>query len=214
MTDRAAHWEGRYRATDENRLGWYRPHLDTSLELIDSLCADDSCRIIDVGGGASTLVDDLLARGHSNIAVLDLAASALTIARQRLGSQADQVKWIVGDVLTTDLGLGSYDLWHDRAVFHFLTRAAERRAYLDRLRRALASGGRVVIGTFAPSAPEVCSGLQVQRYDHDQLAAVFGADFRLLAATEEAHRTPGGTDQPYTYALFEYVNGAEHAADR
>ncbi len=208
MSDRANHWEDRYLGTPVDGVGWYRPRLDASLQLIDSLCVNGSCRIIDVGGGASTLVDDLLERELSRITVLDLSPAALSIARKRLGADASRVEWIIGDILEVDLGIDRYDLWHDRAVFHFLTEPRERLIYLEQLRSVLEPGGHVVIATFGPDAPALCSGLPVQRYRHTELAATFGPSFRLLVTREEEHRTPGGTEQPYVYWLFEYRDRA------
>lgn len=201
----ADHWRRTYEASRTDRLGWYRPRLDASLRLIESLQLTPAARIIDVGGGASTLVDDLLAAGHTDVTVLDLAPAALQTARDRLGAAAARVRWLQGDVLTTDLGPTPFDLWHDRAVFHFLVDPADRRRYMEVVRATLAAGGHVVIGTFAPAAPPRCSGLPVARYTAESLGAAFGDGFRVQQTTHEAHTTPGGTDQPYTYCLFRYA---------
>jgi ubiquinone/menaquinone biosynthesis C-methylase UbiE len=204
--DIGKHWEGRYLAGATEKLGWYRPRLDASLELIRLLSPKHEARLIDVGGGASTLVDDLLAELLDSVTVLDLSPSALDIARRRLGSLGARVTWHVGSVLDADLAPNSFDIWHDRAVFHFLVKESERHRYLTRLAGALEPGGHVVIGAFSPDAPAKCSGLPIQRYTLDQMIATFGPTFRLVESREEAHQTPGGTDQPYIYALFEHLD--------
>lgn len=200
------HWEGRYLSGATEKLGWYRPRLDTSLELIRLLSPPCEARLIDIGCGASTLVDDLLAEDLDSVTVLDVSPAALAVARTRLGSLADRVDWRVGSVLEVDLTPDTFELWHDRAVFHFLVEEGDRRQYLRQLRSALQPGGHVVIGTFGPTAPAKCSGLPVQRHTLDELMATFGPRFRLVESREEAHQTPGGTDQPYVYALFERLN--------
>ncbi len=200
------HWEGRYLSDEPEKLGWYRPRLDTSLELIRRLSPPREARLLDVGGGASTLADDLLAENLDSMTVLDVSPAALAIARARLGPLADRVDWRVGNVLEIDLTPNSFDIWHDRAAFHFLVEKRERERYLSQLTRALEPGGHVVIGTFSLAAPAKCSGLPIQRYTLEQLVAAFGPSFRLIESREEAHQTPGGTDQPYVYALLEYLS--------
>ena len=202
--DLTRHWEGRYLSGAAENLGWYRPQLDTSLELIRRLAPPCEARLIDVGGGASTLVDDLLAGDLDVVTVLDVSPAALAIARDRLGPLSARVDWRVGDILDVDLPASSFDIWHDRAAFHFLVQESKRHRYLTQLAGALAPGGHVVIGTFGLDAPAKCSGLPVQRYTLEQLVATFGPRFRLLESRQEAHQTPGGTDQPYVYALFEF----------
>jgi SAM-dependent methyltransferase len=159
-----AHWDQAYASRQPEQLGWYRPHLETSLALIAAAAPPKDRPLIDVGGGASTLVDDLLALGYECITVADLSASALEQARRRRGERAAAVTWLEADITTADLPAARFELWHDRAVFHFLTAAAQRSAYLDRLRHALAPGGQAVFGVFAPEAPPRCSGLDVRRY--------------------------------------------------
>ena len=200
------HWEGRYLSGEPEKLGWYRPRLDTSLELIRLLSPPREARLLDVGGGASTLVDDLLAEDLDAMTVLDVSPAALAVARARLGPLAERVDWRTGNVLKVDLTPSSFDIWHDRAAFHFLVAESERQRYLSQLTTALEPGGHVVIGTFSLAAPARCSGLPIQRYTLEQLVAAFGPSFRLVESREEAHRTPGGTDQPYVYALFEYLS--------
>ena len=158
--------------------------------------------IIDVGGGASTLVDDLVDEGFGSITVLDIADTALQVSRQRLGHQAELVMWLSGDITEYRLPANRFDIWHDRAVLHFLTNPADRDAYVANLRRALKPGGHAIIGLFAPEAPPKCSGLPVQRYDHDALADVLGDAFDLLEHRKERHTTPGGVEQMYLYCRF------------
>lgn len=202
------HWENRYLSDAPHRLGWYRPRLDASLELIRLLSPSRDARLIDVGGGASTLVDDLLAQDLDSMTVLDVSPAALAIARNRLGSLADRVDWRASNVLDADLTSDRFDIWHDRAAFHFLVDESERQRYLAQLAGALVPGGHVVVGTFSPAAPAKCSGLPIQRYTLEQLVDAFGPRFRLVESREEAHQTPGGTDQPYVYALFELLTGS------
>lgn len=157
--------------------------------------------ILDVGGGASTLVDGLLDAGYHDLTVLDIAPTALHQARERLGVRADRVKWVEGDVLTASLLPASIDLWHDRAVFHFLTDAGDRAAYVDQVRRALRPGGFTIIATFAEDGPTRCSGLEVVRYSAEELHTSFGGEFRLVDTQPERHRTPSGVEQSFLYCL-------------
>lgn len=158
--------------------------------------------ILDVGGGASTLVDGLLDAGYRDLTVLDIAPTALRQARDRLGTRADRVKWVEADVLTAGLPPASIDLWHDRAVFHFLADADARAAYVHQVRRALRPGGCTIIATFAEDGPTRCSGLDVVRYSAEELHTSFGADFRLLDTRPERHRTPSGVEQSFRYCVF------------
>jgi ubiquinone/menaquinone biosynthesis C-methylase UbiE len=199
--DSREHWEKVYRTRRENDVSWYRPHLDRSLDLIAQTGAGHDARIIDVGGGASTLVDDLLAHGYKHITVLDIAREPLEISQQRLGERARDVAWIVGDVTTLDLGPNRFDVWHDRAVFHFLTGEAQRAAYIERVCCSLDRGGHIILATFGPEGPETCSGLPVARYDAGQLQHAFGDAFRLIGKAEERHQTPFGTEQEFVYCL-------------
>ncbi len=195
------HWEKVYQTKSANDVSWYQPHLDRSLDLILRTGVGPDARIIDVGGGASTLVDDLLARGFHHLTVVDIASEALDVARRRLGDRARDVDWRVGDVTTMDFESESFDLWHDRAVFHFLTNEADRKAYLERVCCAVKRGGHVVLATFGPGGPEKCSGLPVVRYGADELHAAFGDAFRLVDHVEERHRTPWGSEQEFVYCL-------------
>ena len=195
------HWENVYQTKRETDVSWYQPHLERSLDLILRTGVGPGAHILDVGGGASTLVDDLLARGFRNITVVDIAAEPLEVAKTRLGVRARDVEWRVGDITSMELESESFDVWHDRAVFHFLTSEADRKRYIEQVCCALKRGGFVVLATFGPEGPEKCSGLPVKRYHADELHDAFGAAFRMVAHTEEMHRTPWGTEQEFVYCL-------------
>ncbi len=201
MTSKS-HWENVYTKSSAKRVGWYRQHLQTSLEMIAATGAGLEARVIDIGGGAATLVDDLLGYGYERITVLDWSGAALSLTRSRLGNLASKVQWIEGDVKNVELPPDHYDIWHDRAVFHFLTDAADRRKYMDKLQRSLSGDGHVVIATFAPEAPPKCSGLNVQRYTPELLQIELGENFALEAQKPELHVTPGGVKQMYWYCRF------------
>lgn len=200
--NRKSHWEHVYASKSSERLGWYKPRLQTSLNWIGELDLDPGAPIIDVGGGASTLVDHLLDAGYRSITVVDISENALSLARERLGKRADAVTWLADDITAIDLPDAGYELWHDRAVFHFLTEPGQQAAYRQKLLDALRPGGHLVIGAFAPEAPPKCSGLPVQRYSRETLAEMLGADFELERCTKEKHVTPGGVEQMYLYCQF------------
>ena len=172
-----------------------------SLRALDQFQVPGSASFIDIGGGASNLVDALLGRGWSDVSVLDLAAPALEVARSRLGQSSARVQWIVADI-TTWIPDRAYDVWHDRAVFHFLTDADQRAGYRRALRTGVAPGGLVIIATFAPDGPERCSGLPVQRYDAESLSRELGSDFRLVDQWREDHITPAGGRQAFSWCVF------------
>lgn len=195
------HWDEVYRDKSPDSVSWYRPRLEQSLAWVDGCDLDPSAHIVDVGGGASTLVDDLLARGYEQISVADISAEALALARARLGDAASSVDWVVGDATTPLFDEESVDLWHDRAVFHFLTESARRDAYIEALRRAVRPGGYAIIATFGPGGPERCSGLPVKRYASGDIAAALGSGFELVDQTDEEHVTPWGSEQAFAYAL-------------
>lgn len=195
------HWEKVHQTKSASDVSWYQPHLARSLELILRTGVGPDAHILDVGGGASTLVDDLLARGFRHVTVIDIAQSALDAAMKRLGDRAREVEWRVGDITTLDLPSDSVDMWHDRAVFHFLTTEAERRAYIERVCCAVKPGGHVVVATFGPEGPEKCSGLACVRYAPESLHAEFGDAFRMIEHFDEHHRTPWGTEQEFVYCL-------------
>ena len=199
--DPKSHWEKVYRSKRPDEVSWYRPHLETSLDLIAEAAPDRDAHIIDVGGGESTLVDDLLVRGYRNLSVLDVASTALDVAKERLGASADRVRWLCGNVTTIALPLHGYDVWHDRAVFHFLTDPKDRAAYVRQVAHAVKPGGHVIVATFGPEGPTKCSGLDIVRYDADALHDEFGADFRLMKHGTELHRTPAGAIQQFVYCF-------------
>ena len=196
-----AHWEHVYQSKTTDEVSWYKPHLDVSLRLIDEAAPDRGSAIIDVGGGEATLVDDLVARGYSDVTVLDISQAAIEVAKARLGSSAASVHWITSDITGVELEAARYDLWHDRAVFHFLTNAKDRAAYVRQVARAVKVGGHVIVATFGPEGPEKCSGLDVVRYDAGGLHGEFGAKFRLLDSVTEHHETPWGTPQQFMYCF-------------
>jgi SAM-dependent methyltransferase len=200
-TDRGAHWENVYRTKDEREVSWFQETPTISLELIRSAGATRSSAIIDVGGGASRLVDALVDEGYEAVTVLDLAESALAAAKARLGRAAAQVTWIVADAAGWK-PLRRYDLWHDRAAFHFLTDEADRAAYVACLREALPPGGHTIIATFATDGPERCSGLPVIRYDAAHLGEVLGGAFTLVNTRRHYHHTPMGSTQRFQFSLF------------
>jgi len=195
------YWDRIYRTKHAQDVSWFRPHLHTSLELISQTGVSRDAPILDVGGGASTLVDDLLAAGYSDLTVVDLSEAGLETARARLGPRASEVKWVAADVTRVNLAPSHFQVWHDRAVFHFLMEAEDRRRYVEQVRRAVAPGGHVIVATFGPEGPLRCSGLPTARYDADALHAVFGSDFALVDRREERHRTPAGADQQFVYCL-------------
>jgi 2-polyprenyl-3-methyl-5-hydroxy-6-metoxy-1,4-benzoquinol methylase len=197
--DTKTHWEKIYGTKEPETVSWYRPHLETSLTLIERAARDKLASIIDVGGGESTLVDDLLVRGYQNITVLDISQTAVDVTRKRLGLAAEQVHWLVTDVTVAELERGAYDVWHDRAVFHFLTAIEQRVAYVRNVAHAVRPGGHVIISTFGPEGPDKCSGLDVVRYDAESLHEQFGARFHLVESSRELHLTPFGTTQQFLY---------------
>ena len=199
--DTQTHWEKIYTEKTPDAVSWYRPHLETSLALIEKTAAGISASVIDVGGGESTLVDDLLARGYTSITVLDISQTAIDANRKRLGEASQGVHWLVADITKVDLQLSAYDVWHDRAVFHFLTSPSDRLAYGRQVARAVKTGGHVIVSTFGPEGPARCSGLDVVRYDAESLHKEFGVHFRLLNSCKEMHRTPFGTVQQFLYCL-------------
>jgi SAM-dependent methyltransferase len=189
-----------YERTPTAAVSWFQPDAPVSLDLIVATGADGAAAVLDVGGGASTLVDGLLEQGYHDVTVLDIAEPALDAARTRLGPRADLVHWVIADVLEWRPER-TYRVWHDRAVFHFLTEPADRDRYRAVVGRALEPGGHLVLGTFAADGPTRCSGLPTARYDPAELAAEFG-DYRMVRAIREEHRTPGDQVQPFTWVLL------------
>jgi SAM-dependent methyltransferase len=196
------HWDKVYSNKNFDSVSWYAPHLDKSLLLIETLCPDRASAIVDIGGGQSTLVDDLLLRHYLDLSVLDISSTAIEFTKRRLGDCSERVSWHVGDITQYNFGAKQFDLWYDRAVFHFLTDPAARLAYVDTVRRALKPGGFVLMATFGPNGPLQCSGLDVVRYDDRQLQQVFGDGFELLGSELTDHHTPMGTDQQFLYCWF------------
>lgn len=197
--DHKQHWEQVYNTKASDAVSWFQEHADQSLRLIQNIGIAKDAAIIDVGGGASTLVDDLVAEGYTDLTVLDLSSTALAVAKRRLGKLAENVHWLEGDVTRAELPIHRFDIWHDRAVFHFLTESADRHAYVERVMRAVRPGGHVIVATFAEDGPEKCSGLPVMRYRPATLHAEFGDAFLLVAHNKEAHHTPFGTVQQFVY---------------
>jgi 2-polyprenyl-3-methyl-5-hydroxy-6-metoxy-1,4-benzoquinol methylase len=196
-----AHWENVYQSKAMDEVSWFRPHLDVSLRLIEDAAPDRASAVIDVGGGESTLVDDLVARSYRDVTVLDISQVAIDVAKIRLGQPAGSVNWITGDITTVGLAPARYDLWHDRAVFHFLTNEEDRAAYVRQVARAVRPGGHVIVATFGLEGPEKCSGLDVVRYGPASLHGQFGPKFRLLDSVTELHETPWGTPQQFMYCF-------------
>jgi SAM-dependent methyltransferase len=192
-------WDKVYTTKPPDGVSWFRPHLDRSLAFLDAANIDRAGGVIDVGGGASTFVDDLLDRGYSNVTVLDLSEAALEVARARLADRASRVKWICVDVTDADLPERAYDFWHDRAVFHFLRDPRARSRYVESVRRSLKPGGHIVVATFGPAGPEKCSGLEVMRFTPEALHAEFGPDFAKISDMTEMHLTPWGSEQEFVY---------------
>lgn len=201
MTPNDAHWQSVYGKKKPDEVSWYQPHLAQSLSFIRSCGLSPDARIVDVGGGASTLVDDLVVEGYRNVTVIDLASTALQAAQRRLGNRADGVDWIVGDITTALLADDSVDFWHDRAVFHFLTEEVARAAYLAQVERSVKVGGHVLVATFGLDGPDRCSGLPVARYDAPGIHAVFGDVFTKIGQASEQHETPWGSVQSFVYCF-------------
>lgn len=197
--DRKQHWEQIYTTKEPDAVSWFQEHADQSLRLIRNTGLGKNAAIIDVGGGASRLVDDLAAEGYTDLTVLDLSAAALAVAKQRLGRLADAVRWVEGDVTQAEFPVNRFDIWHDRAVFHFLTDPADRHAYVERVMRSVRPGGHVIVATFAEDGPEKCSGLPVMKYKPETLHAEFGDAFLLVEHEKEAHHTPVGAVQQFVY---------------
>lgn len=201
MTNSKSHWESVYAKRAPDEVSWYQAHPEYSLVLLEAAGATPKSRIVDVGGGASHLVDCLLDRGYTDLTVLDIAERALARAKERLGERAESVRWIEADVITF-VPSGRWDIWHDRAVFHFLVNAEDREAYRRTLADSLVPGGHAIIATFGPSGPTRCSGLDVVRYSATELLAELGQGWALVAEREELHRTPAGVEQQFVYGLF------------
>ena len=197
--DAKTHWEKVYTTKEPEAVSWYSAHLETSFALIERAAPSRSASIIDIGAGESTLVDDLLAIGYENITLLDVSQTALEVTKKRLRLHAQQVNWNVADITQVQLEPFAYDVWHDRAVFHFLTSNEQRAGYVRNVAKAVNHGGHVIVSTFGPEGPTKCSGLEVMRYDTESLHNEFGTRFRLVDSLKELHRTPFGTTQQFLY---------------
>lgn len=200
--ERKAHWDSIYSSCSEEGVSWYQRDPQLSLKLIREVAPGAQARVIDVGGGASVLVDRLLELPFENITILDISATALEKAKTRLGTRAEHVDWITADI--TDVGeLGMFDVWHDRAVFHFLTNPEDQVKYVDVARRTIVPGGHLIIASFADDGPKQCSGLDVCRYNAATMANVLGKGFSLVRTAREIHTTPSGVPQSFFYGMFQ-----------
>jgi len=200
--DTKTHWEGIYTTRSPTQLSWYQAHAEISLAIIARTGVGKDAHIIDVGGGDSLLVDELFGQGFSNLTVLDISSIALRKARERLKERPSLVTWMEADITEVNLVPHSYDLWHDRAVFHFLTRHEHRQRYISRVKQVLKPGGHLVIATFAPDGPAKCSSLEIVRYSPEELSAEFGNGFQLIEDCSETHFTPSGAQQKFIYCWF------------
>jgi SAM-dependent methyltransferase len=201
--DLQTHWQSIYQSKDEREVSWFQDDAQPSLALIEEV-ASPSSTIIDIGGGASRLAGALLQRGFLDLTALDLSAAALAAVKARIGVGAGRIHWIVADVTAWEPSR-AYDVWHDRATFHFMVAESDRAAYVSRLARALKPTGHAIIGTFAPDGPEQCSGLPVRRYDADSLAPTLGPGFRLVSARQHKHVTPWGAAQSFQFSVFRHL---------
>ncbi|MBE7734179.1 class I SAM-dependent methyltransferase [Devosia faecipullorum] len=201
MQDRQAHWQGVYSSKSEQQVSWFQERPEPSVALMELVGARPTDAIIDIGGGASRLVDFLVAAGHTDLSVLDLSPEALNVAKARLGQHSEHVKWIVADAVDWSPPQ-NYDIWHDRAAFHFLTEPRQQQAYIERMSSALAPGGRVIFGTFAPDGPEKCSGLPIVRHDAASLIALLGDNFKLVDTRRHDHVTPWDSVQKFQFSTF------------
>jgi 2-polyprenyl-3-methyl-5-hydroxy-6-metoxy-1,4-benzoquinol methylase len=202
--DRTQHWENVYQTKNSTEVSWYEPDPKHSLDLILQAAGDSRGRVLDVGGGQSFLVDRLLEAGFSHVAVLDISQTAIEATKVRLGERALQVEWIVGDI-TQRNALGEFDVWHDRAVFHFITDPDDRKHYVELLKRSLPIGGHFVVGTFAKGGPEKCSGLPICQYDATTMQAELRPSFKPVECSEYLHTTPTGKPQQFFFGVFMHV---------
>jgi SAM-dependent methyltransferase len=200
--NRKAHWENVYATKRPDEVSWYQAKPSRSLELLRWLGAGPNTAIIDIGGGDSTFADAVVAARLGRVTVLDISAASLARARERLGKRASEVAWIEGDVTRTELPADSFDVWHDRAVFHFLIEAEDRARYVAVATSTLHRGGAMIIATFAPTGPTHCSGLPVARYSAQDLSSELGEGFVLEKGLADVHRTPSGAEQHFTIAVL------------
>ena len=201
---RHQHWQNIHTTKPAGEVSWFAPHLDASLQLIDHIALPTSADIIDIGTGQSTLPDDLLIRGYRNLTLLDISPAALEATRQRLAARAHSIQFLADDITTATLPPAHYDLWHDRAVFHFLITPEDRAAYRQRLHHALKPGGHILLATFGPQGPTRCSNLDIVRYDAPTLQRELGSAFQLVESATHLHQTPAGTTQQFLYCHFRF----------
>ena len=202
VADRKAHWESVFKRRPDDQLSWYEQRPEHSLELIHIAISRGARSLIDIGGGTSRLVDALIDEELGPIAVLDISDTAVARTRDRLGARAEEIEWISADV-TAAQGIGQFDIWHDRAVFHFMISTKDRRRYRELLTRTVPTGGYAIVATFGPQGPEQCSGLDVRRYSEKELLEELGAEFSLVRSFIVDHSTPAGRRQQFMYAMFE-----------
>ena len=203
--DKTEHWENVYQTKSSAEVSWYEPNPKQSLDLIVGAAGECRGRVIDIGGGQSFLVDRLLDAGFAQVAVLDISPTAIEATKARLGERSSQVEWIVADITHRD-SLGEFDIWHDRAVFHFITAPEERRHYVELLKRSLPIGGHFVVGTFAKSGPEKCSGLSICQYDAATMQAELGSSFLPVNDCEYLHTTPSSKSQQFFFGVYKRVS--------
>lgn len=201
--NRHQHWENIHAAKAPHQVSWYAPHLQISLNLIDQIAPPKTASIIDIGSGQSTLADDLLARGYANLTLLDISQAALEATRNRLGNPSAGIHFLAADITSAALPTAHFDLWHDRAVFHFLTAPEDRAAYIARLTQSVKPGGHLILATFGPQGPTRCSGLDILRYDAPTLQSELGSRFRLIQSSTHLHTTPAGATQQFLYGHFQ-----------
>ncbi|TAL31392.1 MAG: class I SAM-dependent methyltransferase [Alphaproteobacteria bacterium] len=199
--DKKSHWEDIYQRKGADKVSWHQEQPGLSLRMIADAGLERGAAIIDVGGGASRLIDSLIAQGYTNLTVLDISGRALEAAKERLGPLSQRVQWVESDIADFK-PRQKFKFWHDRAVFHFLTDPQDRDRYLETMRRSLDAGSYAMIAAFAPDGPEKCSGLPVQRYSHESLQLALGPSYKELAHHSETHVTPAGGQQKFVYALF------------
>lgn len=206
LVESKAHWNQVYSTKAINAVSWFQHHANDSIRFLQKTGVDQSASIIDVGGGASTLMDDLLTNGYKNLSVLDISEKALLAAKNRLSARAEQIHWLVADITKIVLPLHSFDVWHDRAVFHFLTSAEDRKAYIQNILHSVKPNGHVIIATFAEDGPMQCSGLKTVRYSASSLHAELGKSFALIANEKVLHHTPNGNVQQFNYCYFRILD--------
>ena len=202
MGSDATHWERVYQTKNFDSVSWYTPHLKTSLSIINELKSDKAKSLIDIGGGESTLLDDLILQGHLNLSLIDISTSAVNFLKNRLVEHSDKIKWHTGDITEYSFLDEQFDFWHDRAVFHFLTKAESRQRYTELLSKSIKKGGHVLIATFSDEGPLKCSGLTVERYSVTKLSKELGYNFKLVGSKIEEHHTPFNTTQEFLYCWF------------